>query len=449
MKQIKKLTAAIYALYTRIFTGYIPARYILFALCALLFVVSCAIEKPLTQRAADEPETAELIEEHVSEPETPIEMEPPPIKEEVPVTVILCAVGDNLFHAPMNTLVTKKDAADPTEFYDAVAPLVKPADIAFINQETVFGGADMEYSGYPRFNTPDIVGKALIATGFDVVNHATNHIMDKGEKGALATMDFWDAYPEITYLGIRRSAELLNRQIIIEKNGVKIGFLSYTYDTNGLPVPKSKPYLVSLVNSERIAADVDALRPNCDVLVVSMHWGEEYRHSPTKEQERLAQLLADHKTDIIIGHHPHVLEPAVYLTGKDGNKTLCAYSIGNFLSAQNPAPTLLGGMLVVELKKDGEVVSIENVGVLPLVTHYEAGYINFKVYPLYDYTDDLSKKHLRRLRGEDIQVKSLKTLSKRVLGAMMIESADNPLLAYANINTVNNATDTGSPEEQP
>jgi poly-gamma-glutamate synthesis protein (capsule biosynthesis protein) len=237
-------------------------------------------------------------------------------------------------------------------------------------------------------------------------------------------MDFWDKHPEITYLGIHKSGEMLNHQIIIEKNNIKVGFLSYTYGTNGLPVPKAKPYLVSLINTQRIAKDVDALRPNCDLLIVSMHWGEEYQHRQNKEQESLARLLADHKVDIIIGHHPHVLEPAVMLKGQDGNTTFCIYSLGNFLSAQEAAPTLLGGMLLLKIKKFEGEISLESAGILPLVTHYENGYTNFKVYPLYAYSEEIAKKHLRRLQGKDVNVSYFTALAKKVLGDMMISGEE-------------------------
>ncbi|MDR2792465.1 MAG: CapA family protein [Treponema sp.] len=334
----------------------------------------------------------------------------------------MAAVGDNLYHEPMISLITKKEPVDPADFYSEIAPLIENADIAFVNQETLLAGKDFGYSGYPQFNTPQSVGEALIATGFNVVNHATNHIMDKGEKAVFATMDFWDKHPEITRLGIHRSEETLHQPIIIEKNNITVGFLSYTYGTNGLPVPKSKPYLVSLIDTQRIMKDIDALRPNCDLLIVSMHWGEEYRFQPTKEQERLAQLLADHKADIIIGHHPHVLEPAVFLKGKEGNTTFCMYSLGNFLSAQADSPTLLGGMLMLRIKKHEGMITIESAGVLPLVTLYEAGYTNFKVYPLPAYTGEIAKKHLRALQGKDVSVRYFTTLAKQVLGNMMIES---------------------------
>lgn len=393
------------------------------SVCVFAFAVSCATQKPLGERPPEEkrPPTEPSSETTPSIPDDEKgSLDTSPIPPEADYLTIV-AVGDNLYHDPMITLITKQDPVDPSEFYSEIAPLIENVDIAFVNQETALAGQDFGYSGYPQFNTPQIVGGALVAAGFNVVNHATNHIMDKGEKAVFATMDFWDKYPEIVCLGVHRSEEASGNPVIIEKNNIKIGFLSYTYGTNGLPIPKSKPYLVPLINDQRIAKDLDALRPNCDLLIVSMHWGEEYRLQQNKEQERLAQLLADHKADVIIGHHPHVLEPAVFLTGKEGNTTFCVYSLGNFLSAQAESPTLLGGMLTLKIKKHEGAISIESAGVLPLVTHYEKGYTNFKVYPLYAYSDETAAKHLRALQGKNVSVRYFTSLAKQVLGDMMIE----------------------------
>ncbi|MDR0374543.1 MAG: CapA family protein [Treponema sp.] len=389
--------------------------------CVFILALSCATQKPLGERRPEEkPSPTERLPD--ATPPVPdagggVAIPVPP----EPDYLDIVAVGDNLYHDPMIALIIKQDPVDPSDFYSEIAPLIENADIAFVNQETVLAGKDFGYSGYPQFNTPQIVGDALIATGFNVVNHATNHIMDKGEKAVFATMDFWDSHPEIACLGVYRSEEASGNPMIIEKNNIKIGFLSYTYGTNWLPLPKSKPYLVSLINDQRIIKDLAALRPNCDLLIVSMHWGEEYRLQQNKEQERLAQLLADHKADIIIGHHPHVLEPAVFLAGKEGNTTFCVYSLGNFLSAQAESPTLLGGMLTLRIKKHEGAISIESAGVLPLVTHYEKGYTNFKVYPLYAYSDETAAKHLRALQGKDVSVRYFNALAKQVLGDMMIE----------------------------
>jgi poly-gamma-glutamate synthesis protein (capsule biosynthesis protein) len=328
----------------------------------------------------------------------------------------LVAAGDNLFHDVMIRPNPETGAYDFTGCYAEIKPFVEEADIAFINQETPLGGAVYGFSGYPRFNSPQEIGAALAASGFDVVNHATNHIMDKGEGAVLATMDYWDSIPQVQYLGIHRSLERRNtKKVIIEKNGIKAGFLGYTYGTNGLAVPKDKAYLVSLINEALMETEIKALRPLCDFLVVSMHWGEEYQHTISGEQERLGLFLAALDVDLIIGHHPHVLQPYSYLEQPDGGKTLCFYSLGNFLSAQNTGATQLGALAYVRIKKLDSVLSIEEEGIIPTVNHYEQNYRSFQVYPLSRYNEDLAKKHLLRLAGKDISVPWFTTLIKNTL----------------------------------
>jgi poly-gamma-glutamate synthesis protein (capsule biosynthesis protein) len=347
--------------------------HLLLIILPIAFLISCATQASI--KPQDKPQEksqeksqdaiaseAETIAKAETETKPETEIEPavePEVIAPVPDFITIAAVGDNLFHDPM--IKPNKDGIfDFTSFYTEIKPIVEKADIAFVNQETVFGGKELGFSGYPRFNTPKEAGEALMAAGFDVVNHATNHAMDKGEKAVFSTMDFWDTHPEIVYLGIHRSAEHQKRQVIVEKNNIKTGFLSYTYGTNGLPVPQSKPFLVSLIDTGIMAKEIDALRPNCDLLVVSMHWGIEYRQSPNAEQQQLAQFLADHKVDIIIGHHPHVLEGSGTLTGKTGNTTFCIYSLGNFISSRSKQLIKSG-----ELSESGASKSIYSIVFMP------------------------------------------------------------------------------------
>jgi poly-gamma-glutamate synthesis protein (capsule biosynthesis protein) len=368
-----------------------------------------------------------------STPESPPQIpltEPELLPEPLPDYLSLVAVGDNLYHDVMIRpgRVKTDDGKEDLVYnfsanYEPVRVLVEKADIAFVNQETVFGAGDTGYSGYPLFNTPHEVGEALIGAGFDVVNHATNHIMDKGEKGLLFTVDFWEARPDIVCLGIHRSQEARDTGHIVEKNNIKVGFLAYTYGTNGIPIPKDKPYAVSLINTEVMAKEIAAIRPLCDFLVVSMHWGIEYENEPSREQERIARFLADKHVDLIIGHHPHVLQKLAVLPREDGGSSLCAYSLGNFISAQNsfPARTLLGGMLYLKIKKDKNAISTEEFGIVPLVTHYEKNYTVMRIYPLYDYTEELAENHGIKTKYKDIGLDIFKTQALKALGDTLLD----------------------------
>ncbi|MDR1903052.1 MAG: CapA family protein [Treponema sp.] len=402
-------------------------------LSIIFSLYSCSV-KPDRILTAEPPPQAPLTE---AVPELIPEPEPPPDY------LSLIAVGDNLYHDVMvrPTRVKTDDGKEDSVYnfssnYEPVRALVEKADAAFVNQETVFGGRDTGYSGYPLFNTPPEVGEALIGAGFDVVNHATNHIMDKGEKGILFTLDFWDARPEIICLGIHRSQEARDtRRHIVEKNNIKVGFLSYTYGTNGIPIPKDKPYLVSLINTEVMEKEIAAIRPLCDFLVVSMHWGSEYEDEPSREQERTARFLAEKQVDLIIGHHPHVIQKLAVIPRGDGGSSLCVYSLGNFISAQNsfPSRTLLGGMLYLKIKKDKDEIRAEEFGIVPLITHYEKNYTVMRVYPLYDYTEELAERHGIKNKYKDMELNAFKEQAVKALGDKLLDhdpfNAPSPLNA--------------------
>ena len=315
----------------------------------------------------------------------------------------IVAAGDNLIHEPIIRAGFVNGGYNFDFIYNRIKKYILPADIAFVNQETVLVNKNLGYSGYPLFGSPKEIGTALVAAGFNIINHATNHVMDKGEAGILSSMDFWDSHEGIHYLGIHRSEEeRANRQIIINKNNFKIGFLSYTYGTNFIPLPKGKSWLVSLIEHGKMTAEIKALRPLCDYLVVSMHWGEEYRLDYNKEQEKLAAFLAEQQVDLVIGHHPHVIEPMAIMKRSDGGSMPVFYSLGNFLSAHlSPIKdTLLGGLMYVRLKKTEETISIEEIGLIPIITHYDVSLSEFSIYPLYEYTETLAARHWNRRRGD-------------------------------------------------
>jgi poly-gamma-glutamate synthesis protein (capsule biosynthesis protein) len=327
-------------------------------------------------------------------------------KDEKPrlYSLTLLAAGDNLFHEPIIKENRHDGAYNFSPVYSEVKTIIENADLAFINQETVMAGDEFGFSGYPAFNTPQSLAQTLADTGFDIVNHANNHAMDMGGDGLLATLELWDAFPGVTVLGARKAEE---EQIIITKNNITLGFLSYTYGLNGIPLPKSKPNLVSLINREKISKDIEALRPLCDFLIVSMHWGDEYRLvEPGQDQKNLAAFLAGLNADLIIGHHPHVLQRFETLPRPDGKETLCFYSLGNFVSNQRGKERLLGALMSVTFTKERvnlrEELSICHSGLIPVVCHYDRGFVNTKVYPLYSYSEEMLEKHGARFEDEEM-----------------------------------------------
>lgn len=356
-----------------------------FLLCLSLFLAGCSQQVPM-------------------EPEEPIIVEEPEVKEDSVVSFM--AVGDNLIHGAIYYDAMQRYGEyvfDP--IYEPVKEFVQSKDVAYINQETMLGGTELGLSSYPAFNSPQEVGEAIADTGFDWIASSSNHSLDVGSAGVINTLNFWDNYEDIVTTGIARNFEEMNEPKFIEREGVIFGVLGYTYGTNGIPVPEGEEYLVNLISKERIEADVNAIKDQCDAILVSMHWGTEYNFFPNDEQKEYAQFLADLGVDVIIGEHPHVIQPMEWLTGAEGNQTLVIYSLGNFLSAQDSSDTMLGGCTSWDMRKDGETgeVTIENVKFYPTVTHFESGFTNFKTYLLKDYTDELAAAHgLNNYAGEII-----------------------------------------------
>jgi poly-gamma-glutamate synthesis protein (capsule biosynthesis protein) len=157
-----------------------------------------------------------------------------------------------------------------------------------------------------------------------------------------------------------------------------------------------------------------------------MHWGNEYKHEPTNYQKKLAQLLCDGGADLIIGTHPHVLQPVEWLENEAGGRTLCVYSLGNFISGQHKSPTMLGGIFDMTLvfEEDGTLVETESAGVIPTVTHYDAD--GYAVYPLSQYTEELAAKHGIKKYEKAMTLAYLEELTDSVLGEWRTDWTDEP-----------------------
>jgi poly-gamma-glutamate synthesis protein (capsule biosynthesis protein) len=363
------------------------------------------------------------IAEHDAAP-SPAAEEPPPL-----FRLRIIAAGDNLLHDTIIRGALEKDGYHFAPIYADVRPIIEAADIAFVNQETVMGGEQYGYSGYPRFNSPGELASALGETGFDIVNHANNHALDMGAAGLLATMDTWDAVSGVQYIGVRRHAE--QPPLIVVKNNIRLGFLAYTQHTNGIALPPGRPWMVSLAKREVMAREIEALRPFCDFVIVSMHWGPEYEHEPSADQLALAEFLAEQRVDLVIGHHPHVLQRFELLPRPDGGKMLCFYSLGAFVSHQWQPETLLGGLMYVELLKEGETVSVGNAGIIPVLTHFEQGFSKTRIIPLYSYTAALAERHRLRAGNSDFTVDFFYAIVTRLYSRVIMYNPFSPSPAGA------------------
>lgn len=349
--------------------------------------------------------------------------------EEEPVideTISLVAVGDNLLHTKVIQSGKQEDGTyEFSHIFENLQPQIKKADLAAINQETIFGGDDLGFSGYPLFNSPTGMGRTLVKEGFDIVLHATNHTLDKGSKGVEHAIEFWKEFPKVSVIGINESQEAQDKVKIKKVKGAKIALLNYTYDTNGIPMPSGKEYLVNLIDEEKIEKDSLYAEEKADFTVCFMHWGEEYHLEASKEQTELAEKMCEWGVDLIIGTHPHVLQPVEWVMSENGNSALCYYSLGNFVSSQREAVNLLCGMADVKLHFDGEKVYISEHELVPLITHYDRGLNNFTVYRLKDYNDELAAKHGVSAFDGKVSVKRWQDMLDKILGTQDVTVAES------------------------
>lgn len=294
-------------------------------------------------------------------------------------------VGDALIHSSVYMDARVNGGYDFKPQIEKIKPIASKYDLVYYNQETVLGGTELGLSNYPMFNSPYEVGDAFIDAGFNLVSLATNHTMDKGERGVTNSVNYWNKHKDkVVTSGQWLSNEEREKSIstIYEKNGIKYAFISYTIWTNGLETPRGKEYLNNVYSEEKAKADIAKVKDKADIIIVAMHWGTEYSLGVDWQQTKIANFLASQGVGLIIGAHPHVVEPVEYIN--DG-KTFVIYSLGNLISDQEGNERLTGLMMTVDIKKkvdvDGTVtVTVENPKAE--LTYTKSNYSkNFKVYP--------------------------------------------------------------------
>jgi poly-gamma-glutamate capsule biosynthesis protein CapA/YwtB (metallophosphatase superfamily) len=304
--------------------------------------------------------------------------------KELTTHLTLGAIGDILIHDWVYEDAFSTKGYDFKPMFQHVKEELQKPDLLLANQETVLGGVEMGLSSYPTFNSPQEVGDALIDAGVDIVSTANNHSLDKGEKGIQSSIAYYEKVG-LPYVGFFKNKEDQNTLRVLNNQGVKLAFLSYSYGTNGIPVPKGKDYLVNLIDREHMKAEIHKAKEVADVVVMSIHWGNEYQRIPTEDQKSLAQFLVDEGVDIVFGHHPHVLQPMDMLTTKDQRTAFIVYSLGNFISGQMRDYKDIGGLATIDITKkvnqNGTSIKLSNPQFSP--TYVSSKHLQqYRVVPL-------------------------------------------------------------------
>ena len=273
----------------------------------------------------------------------------------------------------------------------------------------------LRMASHPHWNSD-----AAIAAGFDIFTCATNHTMDMGSAGVEKELEYFGKHKEAVHLGTNASQADYDKITYYEKNNITFALLNYTYGTNGIDLPKDKPWLVNLMDKDKIRKDITEARKHADVVMVFPHWGTENSHKVSDYQKEYTKLFSDLGVDIVIGSHPHVLQPVAWVTNeKSGKKMLVYYSLGNFISHQINLPQLCGGMAEVTIEKDNGKITISSAKLAPVVCHYSRGGNGFvfSVYKLSDYTDELAATQAQK----GATVKYFTDLSKKVIPAEFLD----------------------------
>lgn len=309
-------------------------------------------------------------------------------KEETDTTFTLTAIGDVMCHNTqyMDAYDSDTGTYDFSYVFDNISSYTKTANICIGNLETSFAGEDRGYSNYPTFNSPDSLADSLKSIGVDVLSTAGNHALDMGFSGLSRTIDVLDK-ADISHLGTYKTQEDQDKVLIKYVKGVKIAFIDYTYGTNGISVPSDKKFCINLIDKDLIKKHIEtAKNQNADMIVACMHWGTEYQTKQNSEQEELADFLFQNGVNVIIGNHPHVIQPMEKrtVTLEDGSTRdgFVAYALGNFICDQNAVNT-----------RDSIILNLK-------ITKHTDGSItidNYDYVPIYMYKDTSVSKHKMKI----------------------------------------------------
>ena len=377
--------------------------YIVFTILALSILIGCI---PL-QRYDDERNTNPIEIEVKKEGNSQKEGY---IQEEELRTITVSAVGDIMVHSPQFQSAYVGDGKyDFVPVFEEVKKIIVDSDLALCNLETTISTPERGYSGYPCFKTPEELISAIKDAGFNVVTTANNHSLDGREFGVVHTLDVLDKH-DLWHAGTARNQLESEKILIVERKGIKLGILAYTYGTNGMEATVDQDklkYMVNYIKVEEIEEDIKRARQEgADAIILCMHWGVEYDRAVGEEQKRLADKLFDAGADIILGSHPHVIQTMEKKTVSSANgedrEVFVAYSLGNFISNQRDRYRDSGVIVNITITKEGNKTIIEDVKYIPTWVRKfkQDGKVQYSILPVEEFIDSpLPTPDLNRLRA--------------------------------------------------
>jgi poly-gamma-glutamate synthesis protein (capsule biosynthesis protein) len=310
-------------------------------------------------------------------------------------TVSLAVVGDLMCHSQQYKMAKTDSGYDFNPTFAPIKKYLANADFTLGNLETVTAGAALNYTGFPMFNTPVEYLDALKKAGFDVLTNANNHSLDRGFVGVEKTISELDKRG-LLHTGTARTAEERNTPLILKKNNTKIGVLAYTYGTNGIPIPSGKSFCVNLIDTLKIKADIqNSKKAGADVVMVFVHWGNEYQRQPSDSQKIVADFIHKNGGLLVFGSHPHVLQPT-NVKSSDFKQGFTIFSMGNFVSSQRKQYTDCGIIVNMKLIKNlttGEVT----IGPTSFVPTYVSTHSGFRILPVFDALEAIKTKDANSL----------------------------------------------------
>ncbi len=379
-------------------------RIFLWMVVTLFLFSSCGI----TQYSEGERTGADIvdIEEPAAQEPASVIVTPSPVPDPTPppgptgtTSVRIRAVGDIMMHGPQITAGKQPDGSyDFKHFFEEVKPYLEEADITLGNLETTINTDARGYGGYPLFRSPEALLEALVYAGFNVITTANNHSFDGREFGVVHTLDKLDEYG-LRHTGTARSQEERDRILLLEENDIKIAVLAYTYGTNGMEVTISKenlPFMVNYIDFDHIERDITRAREaGAEIIIACMHWGDEYIRLPNSTQRQAVVFLASLGVDIILGSHPHVLQPMerriAVLDGGGEKEIFVIYSMGNFISNQRDRYKDSGVIVDIEVVKDYDTgtLTLGDIGYVPTWVHRftRGGRSDYQVLPVLNFMD--------------------------------------------------------------